>query len=105
MKAEGCYIFHERVKNKWVRNGKCTGRLINKRLEEHESHAKNQQDSDFYRSYPLGEIGHKGKYEWLDACIGLGCYPSQKKQLRCRFFEWKNNVLESSGRKIENKQG
>ena len=53
---------------------------MRKRLNQHAKCAKlllkSDKESKFYRSYPSGVIGHRGEYDWLDACIGLGCYPS-----------------------------
>ena len=45
-----------------------------------------ENDSFFYRSYPLGTIGYRGKYEWLDAYIGLGCYPSSDNAFHTSFL-------------------
>ena len=73
--AEGCYLFCNRVKGEWIRSGKCAGRLIQEHLKEHMRHAKFICNSNFYRSYPLGTFGYKGKYEWLNVCIGLECFP------------------------------
>ena len=62
--AEGCYLFHDRVKGDWIRSGKCTGRPIAERLREHATAAKlrtkKDKDSNFYNSCPLHVAGKKG---------------------------------------------
>ena len=72
--AEGSYMYYDKVKKEWIRTGKCSGRPIQERLTEHAKHAKSIRDTNFCRSYPLGEIGYRGKYQWLDTCIYYGCY-------------------------------
>jgi len=78
--AEGCYLFYDRVNCEWVRTGKVTGRSIGKRVQEHEKAAqllhKHNRDSNFCVSYPLNTKGKRGKFEWLDVYIGLGCFPT-----------------------------
>ena len=72
-------------------------RLIHERLKEHQTCAKLKQKSDrdnkFYRSYPLNNTGCRGKYEWLDVYIGLGCHLSANNHysslLTSNFFNWK----------------
>jgi len=89
--AEGVYLFYDRVKKEWIRSGKCTGRPIQKRLEEHAMHAKSKKDTFFYRSYPLADTaGYRGKYEWLDVYLGLGCNPSTDKERFLHSFTHSN---------------
>ena len=90
-------MFYDRVKKEWIlRSGKCTGRPIQKRIEEHAKHAESKRDSFFYRSYPSGDnTGYRGKYEWLDAYLGLGCTPSAHEGFHQSFtnsnkFSWKS---------------
>ena len=58
--AEGACMFYDRVRTEWIRSGKCTGRPIQKRIEEHTKSAESKQDSFFYRSHPLGTTGYRG---------------------------------------------
>ena len=73
------------------------GKPIHERLKEHQTGAKLKQKSDrnnkFHRSCPLSNAGCRGKYEWLDVYIGLGCHPSANNYysslLTSNFFNWK----------------
>ena len=47
-----------------------------KRIVEHTRSTESNQESFFYWSCPLGKTGYRGKCEWLDAHLGIGCHPS-----------------------------
>ena len=62
-----------------MRRGKAIDRPMTERLNEHKIIAKlknkSDRDSTFYRSYPVCNIGTRVKYEWIDVCMALCCYP------------------------------
>ena len=49
-------------------------------------------DSKFYTPYPSSKIGERGKHEWLDVCVALGCFPAKNNQhstlLTSELFYW-----------------
>ena len=85
---------------------------MQKRLEEHETHAESKRDTFFYRSCPLGDsAGYRGKHEWLDVYLGLGCNPSANKKefhdscTHCNKFCWQaaTNTIKYSDNPTETK--
>ena len=56
-----------------------------KRIEEHAKSVELKQHSFFCQSHPLGTTGYRGKYEWLDVCLGLGCHQSDDNPIHASF--------------------
>jgi hypothetical protein len=78
----GCYLFHNRNEDAWIRSGSATGEGgIGKRLHTHMERARcdrNDDDSRFYYSYPSKtsarstSTAKEGYYEHLTAYVGVG---------------------------------
>jgi hypothetical protein len=78
----GCYLFHNRNKDAWIRSGSATGKgSIGKRLFTHMEQPKcdrNDGDSWFYHFFPSKTSAHststakEGYYEHLTAYAGVG---------------------------------
>ena len=73
-----------------------TGRPISKRISEHkkctELKRKSDNDSKFYASYPINNLGNRGKHEWLEVYVGLGCFSLENSNhlslLTSKLFCW-----------------
>mmetsp|Transcript_9859 Transcript_9859/g.17267 ORF Transcript_9859/g.17267 Transcript_9859/m.17267 type:complete len:268 (+) Transcript_9859:1034-1837(+) len=51
---EGCYLYYDKIKNKWVRSGKTSGEGVNACFDGRgEKHKKNAQSKDEMRKHPL----------------------------------------------------
>jgi hypothetical protein len=78
----GCYLFHNRNEDAWIRSGSATGEGgIGKRLHTHMERARcdrNDDESRFYHSFPSKtsarstSTAKEGYYEHLTAYVGVG---------------------------------
>ncbi len=78
----GCYLFHNRDEDAWIRSGSATGEGgIGKHLCTHMEGAKcdrNNDDSLFYHPFPSktsarsNSMAKEGYYEHLTAYVGVG---------------------------------
>ena len=70
---------------------------------------KSDRGNTFYRSCPLNALGLRGKYEWLDVYIGLGCYPSANDNhitaLTSSFFDFTaaSHTIQNSNDQMDTK--
>ena len=100
--AEGVCVFYDRVRIEWMRSIKCTGRPMQKRIEEHTKSAESKQDSFFYLLRPLGITECRGKHKWLDACLGLGRHPSDGNNDHASFVNLDKCCWKAASHAIKN---
>ncbi len=76
-KLEGCYLYYDKRKGKWVRSGKVAGRSIWERHLEHlQSAMKGDESSQLYKKYPAEnslqvELGKRNNVENWDGFFSI----------------------------------
>ena len=79
-RLEGCYLFYDVKKSKWVRSGKTSGEgdaaCFEGRGKQHETNAQSRDEmrhSKFYRSYPAREVAIDGVREGYFENLQMYC--------------------------------